>query len=207
MLFRKNVVAIIQARMASERLPGKVLLPMVGKPALHWCVDRVRKSKSVNKIVVATTTNPKDIQIVNYCRDEIGCLSYRGSEDDVLGRVLKAAELSNADYIVDITADCPFVDPEQIDTIVKNTIKKKCIYGSNIFPRVWPDGFDIQVYPIRALRALDFIITDAVKRHHVGWNIQDRLQSVIDYLGGDAKIFYLGSTKDYTHLEYQFYKI
>ena len=183
MKFRKKVVAIIQARMASTRLPGKVLMPMVGKPALQWCVERVKRAKKVHEVIVATTTNPKDVEIVVFCQDVLKVKLYSGSEDDVLGRVYAAAQLSKADYIVDITADCPLVDPADIDEIVSQVkSNNNYIYGSNINPRRWPDGFDIQVYPIDSLRAVNFLINNPVHRCHGGWNILNNINAVATYL-------------------------
>lgn len=112
-----RTVAIIQARMASSRLPGKVLLDIGGAPMLARVIERTRRAKSITETVVATTTDPGDDQVGAFCqeRDYLCC---RGSVFDVLDRYYQAARLYNADIVVRITADCPLIDPELIDQIV-----------------------------------------------------------------------------------------
>lgn len=169
----KNIVAIIQARMGSTRLPGKVMMNICGEPALFWCVERVRMSQYIDEVVVATTINKKDKVIQQFCFEQ-DIKYFLGSEEDVLGRVYNTARYYKADYIVDITADCPFIDPKLIDNIIKNTCKKNFIYGSNIDPRTFPDGLDVQVYSFSALERINKLEKDPIKRHHVGWNILNR---------------------------------
>ena len=101
-----KIIATIEARMTSSRLPGKVLKPILGRPVLELLIERLRRARSLNDIAVATTTNPADDAIEALAR-RLGVGCYRGSEDDVLDRVLKAAKSANADVIVEITGDCP----------------------------------------------------------------------------------------------------
>lgn len=162
-----KITAIIQARMASTRLPGKVLLPLNGKPVLQRLVDRVRKSKLINDVVIATSINPKDKEIEMFCRQS-NISFYRGDEENVLKRVFLAAVVNRPDIIVEITGDCPLVDPKQIDICINNLIEYKADYSCNIYPRSWPDGFDIQVYTFADLQQLYYEIKP---KQHVGWNI------------------------------------
>src|SRR5580700_7623664 len=110
------VVASIEARMTSTRLPGKVLMPCLGRPMLELMVERVKRSRYIDTIVVATTVNATDDPIVLLAR-QLGIQFYRGSEFDVVGRVTAAMQAAKADIIVQLTADCPLIDPDIIDQI------------------------------------------------------------------------------------------
>lgn len=185
-----KVVAIVQARMNSTRLPGKVMLPLVGdKPVLDVVVSRVAAAKSISQVVVATSLNTADSAISNWCaRNRVAC--YKGSEADVLGRVYGAAKMFRADVVVDITADCPLVDPGHIDRLIteftganesyKPTAVNNCAldYVSNCWERQWPDGLDVQVYSMLALDRVAHC-EDSV-REHVGWNVH-RLAERFDF--------------------------
>ncbi len=120
---RPRVVAIVQARMGSTRLPGKVLRPIAGKPLLWHVVHRLRRCRTVDAIVIATSTNPRDDAILNFCRDE-RIDAIRGPEDNVLARFALAAERSNADVIVRVSADAPLLDAAFIDHLVEELIAK-----------------------------------------------------------------------------------
>ena len=112
-----NIVAIIQARMSASRLPGKVLLDIGGKPMLQMVVERTRHAKTISQVVVATTTDPSDEPVEEFCRAEKIAFT-RGSVNDVLDRYYQVAKEFNADIVVRITADCPFIDPELLDKTV-----------------------------------------------------------------------------------------
>ncbi len=115
----QKVIAIIQARMSSSRLPGKVLMDIGGKPMLARVIDRSSRAKWVDQVVVATTTEAEDTPIVSFCRQaDIPC--YRGSHFDVLDRYYQAAKRFQADVIVRITADCPLIDPQLIDEVIED---------------------------------------------------------------------------------------
>ena len=171
-----KVVAIIQARMQSTRLPGKVLLPLAGKPVLWWIAKRASLAKLVDDVMVATCASEANYPIYSFCqREEIDVFSYTGEENDVIGRVLAAAEWSRADIIVDITADCPMVDPRHIDNLIMKLKKITEFYKdqldyvtNDIVSRSWPDGFDIQVYWRDALERCKDLF---VPKQHCGWNI------------------------------------
>ena len=147
-----KVSAIIQARMASVRLPRKVLLDIMGKPVLEYVVERTRKADSVEKVVVATTLREEDAAIVELA-GRMDVLSYRGSEDDVLDRFYQSAKLFNIKHIARITADCPLIDPELIDSVIDHYFKSKADYCSNALEETFPDGEDIEIFSFKALEA------------------------------------------------------
>jgi spore coat polysaccharide biosynthesis protein SpsF len=164
-----KIVAIIQARMGSTRLPGKVMMDLKGKPALQRVIDRVSKAKLVDEIVVATES--KSEAIIQYClNSKINC--FIGPENNVMKRVLDAASTFGAETIVEITADCPVIDPKLIDDCIRLYNNNPHLdYVSNCVPvRSFPDGCDVQVYSIEALAAMEEI-TKPKTRNHVGWNL------------------------------------
>lgn len=169
-----KIAAIIQARMGSTRLPGKVLMPLNGKPALQQMIERVQRAEGIDRIIIATPDGLENKLIWRICSDCMSVLRFMGSEEDVLGRVLAAALLYNIDIIVDLTGDCPLVDHRHITQLIK-TVKRglkpwrrTIDYASNICPRSWPDGFDVQVYKASALKKVRKVFNPP---HHVGWNI------------------------------------
>jgi len=138
------IVAIIQARMGSTRLPGKVLKDIGGRTMLARVVRRVRRATILHRIVVATTVESADDAIVAECK-RLAAPVFRGSEQDVLDRYYWAAKMYEADTIVRITADCPLIDPEIIDRVVQAFLDKKPDYASNTLVRTYPRGLDTEV--------------------------------------------------------------
>lgn len=162
-----NITATIEARMTSTRLPGKVLLPFGGRPALEVLVERVRRSRYIDNIVVATTTNVADEPIVELCR-KLGVLCWRGSEDDVLQRVLDAGMASQADMLCELMGDSPFIDPLLIDQTITAHLSGTHDYTSNFFPvNTFPLGFAVQVFPVAVLQRVAQLTHDPVDRAHV----------------------------------------
>jgi glutamate-1-semialdehyde 2,1-aminomutase len=144
------IVAIIQARMGSTRLPGKSMADIGGHPLLWHVVNRVRKARSIDKVVIATTENASDGAIAEFCRREaVDC--FRGSENDVLDRFYCAAKSAAANTVVRITADCPLIDPEVIDKVVARFQLADCDYVSNVLRYTYPDGLDVEVFSTVAL--------------------------------------------------------
>ena len=143
-----RTVAIIQARMNSSRLPGKVLQDIAGQPMLMRVLERARRAKTVDDVIVATTTDPSDDPIEAVCRER-GYLIYRGSMFDVLDRYYGAARLAQADVIVRVTADCPVIDPAVIDQVVEAFHTQNADFACNRLPppwkRTWPIGLDTEV--------------------------------------------------------------
>ena len=161
-----KVVAIIQARFGSTRLPGKVLLDLWGATALQRCADRVRRIAGVDQVVVATSTEPKD-DLVASLAGRIGVMVVRGSESDVLSRYALAAERTAADTVLRITADCPFLDPEHAAAVLRAFVADDVEYASNVAERRLPRGLDTEVLSARALFAADRAATDPLDREHV----------------------------------------
>jgi spore coat polysaccharide biosynthesis protein SpsF (cytidylyltransferase family)/aryl-alcohol dehydrogenase-like predicted oxidoreductase len=147
------ILAIIQARMGSSRLPGKVLLDLAGRPVLWHAVSRVQKARLVDQVLVATTDQPSDEPIRRFCAEQaVQC--FGGSEQDVLDRFVQAARFAGAtesDAIVRITADCPLIDPAVIDRVVAAYRQTGADYVSNVQPPTFPDGLDVEVFHFSAL--------------------------------------------------------
>jgi len=166
-----KTVAIIQARMNSTRLPGKVLLPIGDTNAIQMIVDKCKANPLIDEVVIATTMNSEPIY--EYCCKEFyhdeNVNVYMGSEENVLDRVYQAAMCSKADIIVDITSDCPFIDLDDLQRYVGPIKIGALDYASNVMVRTFPDGLDLQVYSFKALERL---ITDFVGlyQQHSGWN-------------------------------------
>ena len=153
-----TIGAIIQARMGSTRFPGKVLRKVNGKSLLSHMISRVRLSDLIDDIIVATSMDQNDQQIV----DEASLLNSKyfcGSENDVLSRYLDCAEKYNLDVIVRLTGDCPLVDPKLIDELLLYFFDNKLDYASNcnLVSCQLPDGFDVEVFSIEALRNVNKI--------------------------------------------------
>ena len=161
-----NIVAIIQARMGSSRLPGKVLKDLGGETVLARVVRRLQRSRQIARIIVATTTAPGDEVIVAEC-DRLEVLCFRGSEHDVLDRYYQAARANAADAVVRVTSDCPLIDPELVDETVEVFRDKHADYASNVFPRTYPRGLDTEVFSFDALDRAWREAREAHQREHV----------------------------------------
>jgi spore coat polysaccharide biosynthesis protein SpsF len=160
-----KTVAIIQARMSSTRLPGKVLKVVAGRTILDRMVERVQKAKHVDETVVATTIDSSDDAIASWCV-EAGVVCYRGSLQDVLDRYYQAAVLHHADIIVRLTGDCPLIDPDLIDAVVDALIKEKADFACNRLPppmtRTYPIGLDVEACTFTALQ---HAWNEAIEKH------------------------------------------
>ncbi len=175
-----NTVAIIQARVGSRRLPGKVLAPIVGRSMLERVVERVQAATRVDRIVIATSEDPRDDAVEAICRRR-GFDCFRGSESDVLGRYVGAAKQYAADPILRITADCPLIDPEVIDRVVDAFAGKGLDYASNINPPTFPHGLDTEILSAEALAHADREARWKSEREHVTLHIRqhpERFRSV-----------------------------
>lgn len=162
-----KVVCIVQARVGSTRLPGKVLKKICDKTVLEHDIDRLRRIKNIDEIVIATTTLDKDNAIVSEC-ERLGVKCFRGSEEDVLSRYYYAAKESNADVVVRITSDCPLIDPEVSENIIRFYLDNmgKYDYVSNTLDRTYPRGLDTEVFSFRALeKAFVEASSDRDKEH------------------------------------------
>jgi glutamate-1-semialdehyde 2,1-aminomutase/spore coat polysaccharide biosynthesis protein SpsF len=162
----KKVVAVIQARMGSTRLPGKVLMDLGGHPVLEWCVRAARAAPGVDEVWVATSKLPGDNSIVSWC--EMSDIDvWRGSETDVLARFLGCAEAAGADVLLRLTGDCPFLDPEVIGTVVRLQRQTGAPFVTNVSPRTYPDGLDVQAFTYDALLTAYDLATRPVDRECV----------------------------------------
>lgn len=144
-------IAIIQARTGATRLPDKVLLPIKGKTVLEHVLDRVKRSRLLDEVIVATTMSKNDLKIVELCAKK-GIRVFCGSENDVLDRYYQAARLIDADNIVRITADCPLHDAKVIDEVITVHIERDNDYTSNILEETFPDGLDCEIMRFSVLK-------------------------------------------------------
>ena len=172
-----KISAIILARMGSSRLPGKVLMDLQGKPVLQRVIERCQDSKTKDVIVATPPTN-KENPIWDLCK-KLGVEIFKGSENNVMERTYLAAKQFNVDLIIDVTSDCPLIDPKIIDKLVGYKVD----YASNVIHRAFPAGFDCQVYTFDAFHKLfemsktdDRIITE-----HSGWNFTKLLKEFTHY--------------------------
>lgn len=170
-----NIVAIIQARMGSTRLPGKVLLDVDGKTMLERVYDRVELSRHVNKIVIAAPDQLTDEPIWKLCKKKGWACSY-GSEKDVLSRFWETATHYQADKIVRITADCPLIDPTIVDRVISKSMGSANLdYVSNLHPaRTYPRGLDVEVLTMNALKTVHETATSQRHREHVTLMIYEK---------------------------------
>jgi spore coat polysaccharide biosynthesis protein SpsF len=163
------IAAIIQARLGSSRLPGKVLKEINGRPMLSYMLERVSASNGVDKVVVATSVAPDDDHIVEFCKKE-KILYYRGSLEDVLDRYYQTAKKINCDVVVRVTADCPLIDPQVIDTIIDVYKGNTYDYVANTSPPegfTFPEGMDTEVFSFEALRKAWLEAKKPSEREHV----------------------------------------
>ena len=164
MTSERRVVAIVQARMSSRRLPGKVLTQLAGSPVLALVVGRLRRATLVDEVVVATSTDPSDDPIADWCAVS-GTRCYRGSLDDVLDRFLGATRASDATHVVRITADCPLIDPDLVDLVIRTTVEQDLDYCG--LAGEFPDGLDCEVMTRSALERAGVEAMLPSEREHV----------------------------------------
>src|SRR6185503_3950681 len=186
-----KIVAIIQARMGSSRLPGKVLADVCGRPMLHYVISRVRQARRLSLIVVATSDETTDDVVVRFCQtNDVPC--FRGSRNDVLDRYYNAAKYFQADVIVRLTADCPLLDPAIIDKVVETFMAGQFDYASNTQEPTYPDGLDTEVFTWKALERVWHEARVPSDREHVS-----------TYMIKNPGLFHIGSVKhdqDLSHL-------
>ena len=180
---KKKCVIILQARMGATRLPGKPLKNVLGRPLLSYQLERLRRVKFADAIVVATTTKLQDEKIVDFCRKE-NISVFRGSEEDVLERYYQTAKKFQADVIVRITGDCPLIDPSLVDQVIRYYFDHQpdCDYVSNSLNRSYPRGLDVEVFSFSALERAEREAKDVQEHEHV-----------TPYLYWHPEIFALGS--------------
>lgn len=154
--------------MGATRLPGKPLKEVMGRPMLSYLMERLDRVRLADAVVLATTTNPKDNQLVAYC-EETGRAYFRGSEEDVLERFLQAARKQGADAVVRITADCPLMDPELVDQVIETFLKGGYDYVTNRLDSGsrFPRGMDVEVFSMKSFEEVAKEAKQPAEREHV----------------------------------------
>lgn len=162
-----RIVGIVQARMGSSRLPGKVMLSLGGRPVLEWVLARVLRSRRLSAVVVATTRDPRDAPVVETAR-RMGAAVFRGSENDVLARYAGAARKSGADIVIRVTSDCPLIDPVLIDRMLARFLAaRRWDYFSNVVRRTFPRGLDAEIMTAATLFRAEREARLPYEREHV----------------------------------------
>lgn len=167
-----SCVIIVQARMTSTRLPGKVLMPVLGKPLLAYELERLQRCQQADALMVATTTNASDDRVVALCQ-ELNVPVFRGAEQDVLSRYHGAAQQAQAETVVRVTADCPLIDPSVVDTVIahfkaaQTGPQSTLDYASNTLVRSYPRGLDVEVFSRSALEMAQQEAIEPAHREHV----------------------------------------
>jgi len=166
------ILAILQARMSSSRLPGKVLAPLAGAPMILRQIERVRRARRIDRLVVATSDQAGDDGLASLLA-EAGLDVHRGPLDDVLARFVGALDaFGPADHVVRLTADCPLADPEVIDAVIARAVDTGADYSSNTPPhRTYPKGLDAEAMTAGALRAAAARAASPEEREHVTWGV------------------------------------
>ena len=172
MNFQKTI-AVVQARVGSTRFPNKVLQNICGKPLIELLLERLKQAELIDKIIVAIPLGDKDLDLANHV-NKLGCTVFRGSENDVLDRYYCAAKSHNSDTVVRITGDCPLIDPELVDQVIKEYRATKSDYVSNTSPPTYPDGLDIEVFSFAALETAWLEATTKFDREHVTPYIREK---------------------------------
>ena len=167
---KPKIIAIIQGRMSSSRLPGKILADIAGQPMLTRVYTRTSRAKTLDEVIFATTTDASDDPVAEYC-DFSGIPFTRGSVFDVLDRYYQTAKQAKADVVVRITADCPVIDPDLVDDVVKAVTSDQFDFAANRLPppfqRTYPIGLDVEVCPFGLLEKAWKKSTETFHREHV----------------------------------------
>ena len=171
---RGSTMAIVQARMSSTRLPGKVLLPLAGKPMIVRELERIARAARIDRVVVATSTDSSDDEIASVV-EAAGFDVIRGALDDVLDRFTDAIEIHQPDVVVRITADCPLISPAVIDQVIEQFHESDADYVSNTMDPTFPDGLDVEVVSAEVLTTVAQSSTDPHEREHVTLGVYRRV--------------------------------
>lgn len=187
------ILAILQARMSSSRLPGKVLKPLLGKPMLLRQIERLKRAQKLDHLLVATSTETSDDAIDGLCKEhELMC--FRGNLNDVLDRFYQAARLFKPEHVVRLTADCPLTDPVLIDEIITYYLNENYDYASNAIEATFPDGLDVEVFRFTCLKEGWEEATLPSQREHVTPFIHQQPQRY--------KVGHYKSATDLSHLRW-----
>ena len=190
------ILGVLQARVSSSRLPGKVLAPILGRAMILRQIERLSRCRRLNRLVVATSADPSDDALAELCAAE-GIAVSRGSLDDVLARVMAAARPFAPDWLVRLTGDCPLADPAVIDRVIDATLAADVDYGTNAVEPTWPDGLDVEVVRMAVLQAIAAEPRTTAEREHVTLAIHrrpDRFRLL--HVKGEADLSHLRWTVD-----------
>ena len=161
-----KVVAIVQARMGSQRLPNKVMRDICGQPLISLVLRRLQRARRLDQIVLATSTDPRNRPLIEHAKG-LGFATHAGSENDVLDRYYQAAKAADADVVVRVTGDCPLIDPDIVDRVLDEFLAGGADYVSNVEPPTFPDGLDTEVFSFAALEEAWKAATATAEREHV----------------------------------------
>lgn len=191
------ILCIIQARMSSNRLPGKVLKDLAGKPMLQWVIDAAKDSKLIDGVVVATSTMASDLPIATYCYEN-GTYHLRGSLDDVLERFYMVAKEMKPTHIVRLTADCPLLTGDIIDEVIRRYLINDLQYILNTV-----DGLDVEVFPYAELLRAHKLATETGDREHVTPFIQKYvlLKNEVAFVRTGIKPFSVNTQEEFDKME------
>ena len=163
-----NIGAIVPARMNSSRLPGKHMMKLNGIPSIQRVIERLHSVSLIHYVVIATTINKEDDIIADFCSDN-KILCFRGDENDLLDRTIRAAHVNNIDVIVDLTADCPLIDPCIVDDVIELHMSNDYDLTTNILERTFPRGMDVRVVHTKTLEKVQSEIDNDVDVGHAGY--------------------------------------
>ncbi len=159
--------------MTSSRLPGKIMLPLAGKPVMAHMIERHRRSTLTDEVVVATTTNATDDAVVALC-EKMNCTYFRGSENDVFARVAQAAQKHGAEYLLQGMADCPLVDHRHMDKCLELLASTDADVVGNEYPVTFPLGFNVRAYKFSTFEKAEKKDTEPAYREHAGYSIRSQ---------------------------------
>lgn len=163
-----KTVIVVQSRLSSTRMPGKILKQVLGRPLLEYQIERLRRVRNAHQVVIATTENPADRPIEDLCRG-LGADCFRGSEQDVLWRFHDAAARHGAELCVRVNSDCPLIDPAIVDAVIAQYLEARPPYDyvANILAKSYPIGMHTEVFPFRLLEEAHRTARDPLEREHV----------------------------------------
>ncbi len=192
----KKTAIIIQARMGSTRLPGKIMKKILNKPMIDYLIERASKSKMIDDIIVATSDTKENKELVDFLKAK-SVKYFIGDENDVLSRYYYTAKKFNIDNIIRVTADCPLIDATIIDDTVKKYYKDKVDYASNIFPRSFPKGLDTEIFSFNSIEKAFNEANSLYDREHVTPYIRESGKFDISNISYEKDYSYLRLTVDW----------
>jgi len=208
------ILAIIQARVGSSRLPGKVMMQIVDKPVIEHVYLRTLRSQLIDDVIIATSTNVENQRLINHL-DSLKIKHFRGYEDDVLGRFIQVIDKYNLqidDSIVRITADCPLIDANIIDQVIKLHIENRNDYTSNTLIRSYPDGLDCEVVKVKLLKDIvGYPLNKSHKEHVTSYIVENKhmfkTQNLLNILDHSNLRWTLDTIEDFRYIEKVFKKL